>query len=159
MPGDRNDVTGFRGEKIVELRLTDYRFFRKPLFRPAFLGEKFPSIDFYVELRDVRNFSPYFFGQVKSTVSDLTTTSLRISSKRRDISRLLKIPGPTYIFGVHEPTQTVFVKAVHTGVPIRAITRISRHNRLTPAKLRALYEEVRQFWRTNRDKPDSSVFL
>jgi hypothetical protein len=53
MTNELKDVTGFRGEKIVELCLTDYRTFAKPLFRPGFLGEKWPSIDFYVELEDV----------------------------------------------------------------------------------------------------------
>ncbi len=32
------DVTGFRGEKILELCLTDYQNFPQPLFRPGFLG-------------------------------------------------------------------------------------------------------------------------
>ena len=60
------EVTGFRGERIVELCLTDYQAFSKPLFRPGFLGDKWPTIDFYVELTAVRGKRLYFFGASKS---------------------------------------------------------------------------------------------
>ncbi len=56
------EITGFRGEKIVELCLTNYESFPKPIFKPGFLGDKWPTIDFYVELTNVRGKRPYFFG-------------------------------------------------------------------------------------------------
>ncbi len=46
MTSELRDVTGFRGENIVELCLTDYKTFPEPLFRPAHLGEKWPAIDY-----------------------------------------------------------------------------------------------------------------
>jgi hypothetical protein len=154
------DVTGFRGEKIVELRLTDYKSFSKPLFRPGFLGDKWPAIDFYVELTAVRGKRLYFFVQVKATSGRLIRTSkdLKISTKKQDIDRLLRIPGPTYLLGVHEPTERVFVRSVHTGVPVKAITKIPLRYELTAANLRVLYNEVRNYWSTTRHKPTSSVF-
>lgn len=54
MLAEIREVTGFRGEKIVELCLTDYKEFARPLFRPGFLGDKWPSVNFYVELQAVR---------------------------------------------------------------------------------------------------------
>lgn len=39
MTSDLRDVTGSRGEKIVELRLTDYQSFPEPLFHPTHLGD------------------------------------------------------------------------------------------------------------------------
>jgi len=152
------EATGTRGEKIVELCLTDFQNSKRPLFRLAFLGDKWPSIDFYAELRDVKEHTPYFFAQVKATTQRLSQQNLSIGSKKTDIVRLLRIPGPTYIFGVHEPSKRVFVKSVHSGVPKRAITRIPLRNELTIDRLRDLYEEVRRFWQTNGDKPNSSVF-
>jgi hypothetical protein len=92
------EVTGRRGENIVELCLTNYKDFDAPLFRPGFLGDKWPSIDFYVELQAVRKRRPYFFAQAKATTAGLSQ-SLRILVKKKDIERLLQIPGPTYIFG------------------------------------------------------------
>lgn len=160
MTAGLTDVTGFRGEAFLELCLTDYRNFRKPLFQPSFLGDKWPTIDFYVELRNVRKRTPYFFAQAKTTKSHLSTrsTNLAIATKKRDIERLLRIPGPTYIFGIHEPSGRVFVRSVHLGSPARAITRIPLSYELTSDTLKVLYDEVQMFWKTTNHKPASSVF-
>jgi hypothetical protein len=160
MVTDLRDVTGFRGEKIVELCLTNYAPFAKPLFRPGFLGDKWPAIDFYVELTGVRGKRLYFFAQAKSTSAPLMPDAayLPVSVKRQDVDRLLRIPGPTYIFGVHEPSMRVFVRSVHTGVPVQGITRIPVTHELTGANLLALHEEVRRFWSETSMKPTSSVF-
>jgi hypothetical protein len=154
------DVTGFRGERIVELCLTDYKSFPKPLFRPGFLGDKWPGIDFYVELAAAQGKRFYFFAQAKATTSALTahSRSLAISTKRQDIEQLLRIPGPTYILGVHEPSSRVFVRSVHQGTPPKAITRIPVAYELTVANLQALRDEVQRYWATVEQKPSSSIF-
>ncbi len=160
-PNELRDVTGFRGEKIVELCLTDYQAFPKPLFRPGFLSEKWPAIDSYVELTAVRGKRLYFFVLAKTTTATLTAQSaeLPISTKKKDIDRLLRIPGPTYILGVHEPSRKVYVRSVHTGIPVRAITRIPLTNELNSANLKRLHDEVREYWKSNHHKPTSSVFV
>lgn len=154
------DVIGFRGEKIVELCLTKPADSAEPLFRPGFLGDKWPALDFYVELVGVSDRRPYFFAQSKATSANLPehATSLKISSTKEDVSRLLQMPGPTYLLGVHVPTQRVFAKSVHEGVAHQAITRIELEYELTAANLRRLYEEVRDYWRSTRHKPNTSVF-
>jgi hypothetical protein len=160
MRAQLQEVTGFRGEKIAELALTEFSEFRTPLFQPGFLGDKWPSIDFYVELNSVRGKRPYFFVQTKATRSKLTTSSvsLSISTKKKDIERLLKIPGPTYVIGVHEPTKRAFIRSVHSGLPKRAITRIPLSHELTSANLRLLHTEVKDFWKSSSNKPTSSQF-
>lgn len=160
MIADLNDITGSRGEKILELRLTDFAGFSSPLFRPGFLGDKLPAIDFYVELRSVRGATPYFFAQAKSTTGNLpkTSRSLRISSKKKDNERLLRIPGPTYIFGIHEPSARVFVRSVHNGSDVKAISLIPVSYELTAANLLKLHTEVQDFWKTTNYKPATSVF-
>ncbi len=160
MAAELKDVTGFRGEKILELRLTDYQEFAGPLFRPGFLGDKWPAVDFYVELRRIRSKTPYFFAQARTTAGSLprSANSLKISSKKGDIERLLKLPGPTYIFGIHGKSQRVFVRSIHDGTPARAITRIPVSHELTAANLRKLHDEVRSFWEESDFKPKGSVF-
>ena len=160
MTSELSDVTGFRGERIVELCLTDYRDFAKPLFRPGFLGDKWPAIDFYVELTMVRGRRFYFFAQVKATTAGLGSfdTSMAISTKKSDIGRLLMIPGPTYIFGVHEPSKRVFARSVHAGMAAKAISRIPSTHELTSENLLKLHEEVRGFWASLDHKPVQSVF-
>lgn len=72
-----------------------------PLFRPGFLGDKWPAVDFYVELNGVQDKRPFFLIQVKSTTGMLSkrAKALRISSTRHDIIRLLQVPGPSVITG------------------------------------------------------------
>jgi hypothetical protein len=161
MTSELREVTGFRGEKIVELCLTDYRAFNPPLFRPGFLGDKWPAVDFFVELTSIPGRRLYFFAQVKSTSVPLTSgaRSLTISSKRDDISHLLEIPGPTYLFGVHEPSRRVFVRSVHAGMPARAITRIPLRHELTSVNLRVLHDEVKHYWASTDHKPSQSTFV
>lgn len=154
------EVTGFRGEKITELALTDFSAFDRPLFAPGFLGDKWPAIDFYVELNSVRGSRPYFFVQTKSTRRDIDqdSQSLPISTKKKDIERLLRIPGPTYVIGVHEPSKRSFITSVYQGRKNAAISSIPLKYELTAENLQNLYNEVRGFWRTTQHKPDSSIF-
>jgi len=160
MNAELNDVTGFRGEKIVELCLTEYAAFVEPLFRPGFLGDKWPAIDFYVELRSVPNMRPYFLGQAKttSTTDGLDADAIYITADRHDVERLLAIPGPTYVLGVHEPSRRVFARAVHAGTPAVAITKIPVANELTVSNLRRLHDEVVLHWSSRAFKPNASVF-
>ena len=49
---------------------------------------------------------------------------MAISTSREDIAGLLEIPAPTYILGIHEPSKRVFIRSVHDGIAVKAITRI-----------------------------------
>jgi hypothetical protein len=160
MTAELNDIKGSRGEAIFEVRLTDYKNFPRPLFRPGFLGDKWPAIDYYVELLNVAGRTPYFFAQAKATGGKLAkkASTIGISAKKKDIQRLLKIPGPTYIFGVHEPSERVFVRSVHQGTPVQAMTRIPTKYELTSENLRVLHNEVRTFWQSQGHKPSASAF-
>jgi Domain of unknown function (DUF4365) len=157
MVADLTNLKGSRGEKILDLWLTDFKEFPEALFRPQFLGEKWPTIDFYVELETVHKGKPYFFAQVKSTTTALSG-GVRISVEKKDIELLLQIPGPTYIFGVHEPSKAVFVRSVHTGTPVKGISRIPLSHKLTRGKFRVLHREVQEFWKTHGRKPLTSSF-
>lgn len=155
-----NDVTGFRGEKFVEVELTEYSGRPAPLFRPGFLGDKWPAVDFYVELNSVIGSGMYFLGQAKATAKPLPKKArvVRISSTKHDIERLQKIPAPTYIFGIHEPTKRVFVRCVHAGTPLKAITSIPLKNQLTATNLQTLHDEIVAHWVANTSKPTQSAF-
>ncbi len=144
----------------MEICLTDFREYSRPLFRPGFLGDKWPAIDYYVELRNVRGATPYFFAQVKTTPAILArgAQSIRIAVKERDVARLRAIPGPTYVLAVHEPSQRVFVRSVFRQTPVHGMNRIPTSHELTPARLRVLYDEVRGFWKSAGYKPETSVF-
>ncbi len=154
------DVIGKRGETKLSLCLTNYEFFQAALFETVFLGDKWPTLDHYVELRGSGR-GCYFLAQAKSTSAPIRKKDrhLKISSKKKDVKALVKIPGPTYIFGVHEPSGRVFVQCIHGHTPIKAISKIPIANELTPTKLKLLHEEVRLFWRSNMGKLEKSAFL
>ena len=139
--------------------MTEYANFPAPLFQLTHLGDKWPVVDYYVEVTTVHDKRPFFFLQAKATAATNPQKTLRISTTKNDIAGLLKIPAPTYILGVHEPSKRVFIRSVHDGVALKAITRIPIAYELSDDNLKILHDEVVRFWRGRRHKPTSSKFL
>lgn len=154
-----SDVIGKQGENIFELAITDYKQFPSPLFRPAFLGDNWPTIDYYVELLGVRGTSPFFLVQVKSTAVPFSQGAdvLEINADKAKCEKLYKLPGPTYIVGVHVPTHKAYILSVHSR-PTQGVYRIPLKYELTPANLKMLHKEVRDFWKSFPHKPTRSKF-
>lgn len=154
------NVIGDRGEIIFELAVTHYQTFGYPLFKTVFLGEKWPIIDYYVQLSQVEDITPFFFVQIKSTRNEIDnkTQTLSISTSKEQCEELFKMSAPTYIVGVHEPTQRAFIISVHTKLS-RGIHRIPLKYELTPTNLMILHQEVCDFWRNTPYKPSNSYFL
>lgn len=66
--GNISDSIGQRGESIFYVVLTRLYGRSTPIFRPQFLGDKWPTVDFIVELTNYSgDIIPYFFVQVKTT--------------------------------------------------------------------------------------------
>jgi len=59
---------------------------------------------------------------------------------------MVQCPLPTYVIGIHEPTEQAYVVSVHGRLrgPIRSIPCTYP---LTPANLRTLWEEATFHWR------------
>src|SRR5947209_7754694 len=96
---ERNAI-GERGERIAAIVLTRFAGMQNPLFKPCFLGEKWPAMDLYVELLPPipKGLRPFFFAQVKSTGQgyDEGSGNLKVKLSADDVGRLLSIPAPTY---------------------------------------------------------------
>lgn len=107
-PKDYNYIGG-RGEAIAMVRMTEGN-----VFRMYFLGEKAKTIDYIIEIVDER--FPFFaLIQVKTTEKgfDLNGNLLiRVPSSKLDL--LLAKPYPTYLVGVDEPQEIVYVAPVFT---------------------------------------------
>jgi hypothetical protein len=157
-PMHLKDVTGSRGEKIAELELTNNDKSNPPRFRTVFLGEKWPTLDLYVELDLVKGQRPFFFVQCKSTSTALSRKSIRVRLSKSDVQKLRHVPGPTYLIAVHEPTRKAFLKAVHAKTPISGIGSVSTKNELNLKSLKKLHAEVVTFWKKSKSKPVASVF-
>jgi hypothetical protein len=146
-----SDDTGARGEAIFVVRLTQPWGPRKqPWFRPHFLGEKFTTLDYLVELVDSRGGPAYFFVQVKTTNRGLTNTvppRLRITVSPRDLKRMLAYPAPTYLIGVDESSEQAFIASVN-GPVMASIPSLPTAHPLNPQNLQLLHSEVEEYWMT-----------
>ena len=155
--GELLQAIGNRGENLVVLAITDYSQFPKPLFRTAPFTGGWPAVDYVVELTGVRNLTPVLFVQVKSTRNPISNGRIEIVLTPKKKRMLARIPGPTYIIGVQEPTRRVFIRAVfeRDGPGVYAIPVTYE---LTPANLQVLYDEVKEFWHSHLRKPRQSHF-
>jgi len=71
-----SDDIGSRGEALFFIMLTRFCDRRLPYFRPHFLGEKFATLDYLIELVDAGSVTPFFFVQVKTTTQGYTRSRL-----------------------------------------------------------------------------------
>jgi hypothetical protein len=154
------DDIGSRGEAIFQVRLTRLCGRKRPFFRPHFLGAKFATLDFMIELIDSGP-AAFFFVQVKTTTRGYTKRDepprLKVGVSLRDVRRLLRYPAPTYVVGIDEPTEKGFIVSVH-GTRAKAISSLTSKYPLDCGNLRRLWEEVRAFWEGRDMVRRSSVF-
>lgn len=158
--GELNDVLGERGEKIAYLALTDYAGGNKPLFRPAFLGAKWPTIDYYVELESDEDHIPVALFQVKTTHESLDAGSNSLTIpyfEQKDATRLTQIPLPAYVLGVSEPSRKVFVRAVSAAD--KGMSTIPVGYELNAENLQSLHAEITAHWKANTLTKIKSKFI
>lgn len=146
------DIIGERGEWIFSTLMTKYHPQRGFLFRPNFLGEKWPHTDFVVTLLGSDPaIVPFFFVQVKATALGYTQQQRRLkaSLKAADARGLAAYPAPIYIAGIDVDAESGYLvsanegkvsalSGIHTAFPINDTTRL------------ALWDEVNTFWRHHR---------
>src|SRR5262249_15613575 len=120
-----------------------------PYFWPHYLGEKYETLDFLVELVDAGEKTPFFFVQVKSTRKAYTKTHtpprLRVEVSETDVRRMAAYPAPTYVIGVQESEERAFIISVRTGM-CEKISSITTAHELNCTTLKQLWDEVRAFW-------------
>jgi hypothetical protein len=119
----------------------------EPYFRPRFLGDKYPTFDYLVEL--VGSEVYFFFVQVKSTRQGYRrgrgSRRLRVNVDREDVERMVASPIPAYVVGIDEPQEVGYLLSMNEpreeglgGLPARHL--------LDCGNLELLWQEVRNFW-------------
>lgn len=162
MPVDREAV-GRRGEAIVTNLLTRMHGRAAPFFRPLFMGDKTPVIDFFVELiSEAENVAPFFLVQVKATTQGYTRhhpirLKARVSS--RTVSDLVKYPAPTFVIGVDEQNEVSFILAVVDGGLAQLSSFPTSYSLADLVTIQGLYDEVMAFWQTNAADFTASRFV
>ncbi len=158
------DDIGEFGEQLVAVELSRpvRRRSRCPLFRARHLGDKYPTVDFIVEVLLPSGLSGgFFFAQVKSTGHHRASVRPRLPvavSKSR-FNALVKLPAPTYVIGVDVNSERSYVVAAHK-VRAAAVATISKAFNLRDDAVKSdLYREVRHYWQENRPTYFESRFV
>lgn len=150
------DLIGNLGEWIAAVVFTHPvdDGYGRPLFRPVFLGEKYPTADLLVDILDERGQAiGFFFVQVRARMESsgpLGRLPIKLGLERYE--RLHRLPIPAYVVGVEIEQERAYIVAAFkrrsTGIS-SITTAFSLRNDAVRIRL---YEEVREFWQ-RRKKP------
>jgi hypothetical protein len=156
------DDIGRRGEALFVLLCTRFCGRRGPFFRPYFLGDKFATIDYLVELVDAGPGTPFFFVQVKTTTQGYTRPKagrkrLRVQVVPDDMQRLVLYPAPTYVVGIDERDEIGYIVSANHDGPVR-IASLPTTFPLDCHNMARLWDEVKQFWEQRDMRLLQSVF-
>ena len=153
------DALGARGEAIFYVLLTEFHSDAGPIFRPQFLGDKWPTVDYVVELLGADPAVPFFFVQVKTTRAGYTKRDkrLKVSVTKADMERLASFPAPTYIVGIDERAETGFLLSAN-GERLDRVASLPSDFPIDRTTRERLWNEVKAFWDARQDHPLNSAF-
>lgn len=161
MKGERrdlvsNDDLGDRGQWMFSLLMTELCDRNEPYFRPRFLGDKFPTFDYLVELVD--DPALFFFVQVKTTRLGYTRSKgrLKVQVSQSDVDRMTACPAPTYLVGIDERKRTGFLLSMR-ATQGRA-SSLSTEHPIDCGRLSLLAREVREYWESRSPREFESQF-
>lgn len=150
MSNDVLNSIGSRGENITATRLTEFH-----IFRECFLGEKYPAADFLFDIAD--NKTPYpFLVQVKATHQTQKYTDdkkgIKTPVPKRKLGKLVDRPLPTYIAGVDEDKEIVYLAPAFdrnanysSNIPTKL--KLKSGNKRNKKYLEKLRDDVIKYWK------------
>lgn len=136
---------GERGQWLFCHLLTELCGRDDPYFRPRYLGDKYPTFDYIVELVDQPAY--YFFVQVRGTAQGYTKdpVRLKVQVSQEDVDRMVACPAPSYLVGMDVQTIGVgFLLSVNE--PRGAVASLTTDFRIDCDALRHLRDEVDAYW-------------
>lgn len=154
VPNMSSNQIGRRGEVLVESEFLRpvYHGWNRPLFRAIHLGDKYPIVDYIVDLLDARERTTgFFYVQVKATDRDASgRRRLPVRCDKLKYNALISLPIPTYLVGVNLFDDTLFVRAACRSRTQRLTSMTKSHSLATDSVKVTLYKEVRSYWKTHR---------
>lgn len=135
------------------------RPFYRPLFRAAPLGDKYPTVDFIVDVLGPKDVSRgFFFVQVKGTAAVGAAARLPVEVSAERFNRLVRLPAPTYLIGVDVVAYRCYLVAAHRTRRAK-VASITRQYPLDDDQVRLnLYREVLSYWAGHRRRPHPTGF-
>jgi hypothetical protein len=155
------DDIGDRGQWLFCLLVTQICPGRnEPFFRPRFLGDKFPTFDYLMEL--VGSEAYFFFVQVKTTQQGYRqgkgARRLRENVGREDVQRMVASPVPGYLVGIDEVQGVAYLLSMNE--PRKAgLGGLPAIHLLDCGNLQRLWQEVQDFWASRNMRLTGSHFV
>ena len=118
-----------------------------PYFRPRFLGDKYPTFDFIVEVVDHPAY--FFFAQVKATTKGYTKEENRliVQLDQTDVDRMVACPAPTYLIGI-DANQIGVGYLLSINEPRAHIASLTTKFKIDCSVLKDLRDEVIEYWKS-----------
>ncbi len=140
-----NDI-GNRGESIFNVRIT-----QNFLFRPCYLGEKWPAGDHYIEINDEAKPYPFIVQTKTTTAGYHRNGNLKAPVPIGKLSKLMIIPVPTFAAGVDEDKEIVYLcPAYHTvsfpSIPTNRIILDVSNKPQSLVNLLKLKDDIINYW-------------
>jgi hypothetical protein len=154
------DTLGLRGEALFQAIILRPHPTRGFLFRPQFLGDKWPIADFIVELEGTPGTRPFFLAQVRTTQEGYTVRErrLRVACSTKAIQGLVSYPVPTYLVGIDEAQEVGYIISVN-GEELSSLASMSTAYPLDIANMVRLWDEVNNYWLGGAQPKLTSLFL
>jgi hypothetical protein len=145
---------------MFTILMTAFESGGQPLFRPQFLGDKWPYVDFFVELLGHDDIKPFCFVQVKTTRLGYTKRQnrLKIGVSEDRVRGLVAYPAPTYLVGIDEWQEQGYIISVN-GEALGSLSSLSTQFPVNTANREVLWREVSSFWRGYDRSQLSSDFV
>lgn len=140
------DDIGDRGQHLLCLLLTELCGRDEPYFRPRFLGDKYPTFDFIVEVVDHPAY--FFFAQVKATTQGYTKEENRllVQLDQADVDRMVACPAPTYLVGI-DANRIGAGYLLSVNEPRAHVTSLTTKFKIDCSVLKDLRDEVVGYWK------------
>lgn len=154
------DWIGHRGENLFRVMITKICD-NKMWFHEVMLGEKYPTVDFHLDLLPSVIAKSYCFIQVKATAHGYTGTGdaekLNVQVTREDLERLKGIPAPTYVVGIDVMGEKGFLFPIKKDSP-PSINGIPTKYPIDCTTIKQLWQEVNGNWKAKKMLSSKSIF-
>ena len=147
------NAIGKRGESIFSTIISRYVDPFDSLLDPTFLGEKFPTVDFYMHLLNYNTKKVFFFASVKTTTLWYTAdnTKLKIAVDKAELAELIKYPVPVYLFGIDENKELGYFICANRWDANNNLNGISTRFPVNALNIDLLWKEVANYWNHNKE--------
>jgi hypothetical protein len=142
---------GKRGENIFATIISRNVASRGFLFDPTFLGDKFPTVDFHVDLLQYP-YKAFFYASVKTTTLGYYPgdEKIKITIGKDEVAELNKFLIPVYIIGIDETQEKGYLISANNLDTSLNINGIPTKFPVGSTVLQLLWKEVADYWDNSR---------